>query len=437
MVQETLVETDAAARASLSARIEAAWERSDALFDWLTGTALLERPIRLRQPFLFYLGHLPAFAWNHLGRGAFGRASFAPDFDALFARGIDPPDTGDGPDDAAAWPRADDVRAYGERVRRELRPVLEQPALDATARLVLEHELMHHETLLYMLLRLDHVLKRPPAGAASQAPAPGVHLARVRIPAGRATLGAAHGSLPFGWDNEFPVCMLDVPGFEIDTTPVRNAEFLAFVEAGGYDDTRLWSDEAREWLRRRRHAHPLSWHRAADGWRVRTLFADVPFDVARDWPASVTWAEARAFARLHGRRLPSEAEYHRAAYGTPGGAERAQPWGDAAPAAEHGNFGLRRLVPVPVGAHPRGASAWGVLDLVGNGWEWTSTTFAPFPGFEPLPTYAGYSADFFDGRHYVLKGASWASDDALVRRSFRNWFQPHYPHVFTQFRCVS
>ena len=78
-----------------------------------------------------------------------------------------------------------------------------------------------------------------------------------------------------------------------------------------------------------------------------------------------------------------------------------------------------------------------MLDLVGNGWEWTSTAFAPFPGFEPLPAYPGYSADFFDGRHYVLKGASWASDDALVRRSFRNWFQPHYPHVFTQFRCVS
>jgi ergothioneine biosynthesis protein EgtB len=423
--------------ASLSARFEVAWRRSDAIFGWLEEAALLERPIRLRQPFLFYLGHLPAFAWNHLGRGACRRDSFAPAFDELFARGIDPPDTGDGPDDAAAWPPADDVRAYRERVRRELRPLLDEPAFDATARLVLEHELMHHETLLYMLLRLDHALKRPPSDAATATATTVPRPARVRVPAGRATLGAARGSLPFGWDNEFPVCACDVPAFEIDATPVRNADFLEFVEAGGYGDARLWSEVARDWLQRRRHGHPLSWRRTDDGWLVRTLFADLPFEQARDWPACVTWAAAQAFARLHGRRLPSEAEYHRAAYGAPGGDERAQPWGDAAPAAEHGNFGLRRLTPVPVGTHARGASAWGVLDLVGNGWEWTSTTFAPFPGFEPLPTYPGYSADFFDGRHYVLKGASWVTDEALVRRSFRNWFQPHYPHVFTQFRLVS
>lgn len=423
--------------APMSARIEASWQRSDAIFDWLAEGALLARPIRLRQPFLFYVGHLPAFAWNHLGRAAFQRPSYVADFDRLFARGIDPPDTTDGPDDAAAWPALDDVLAYRDRLRSELRPVLDEPAFDATAHIVLEHELMHHETLLYMLLRLEHALKRPPREAALPAASAGTPGGRVRVPAGHATLGVERGALRFGWDNEFPVCGQDVPAFEIDATPVRNADFLEFVEAGAYDDARLWSDEARDWLHRHGHTHPLSWRRTDGGWLVRTLFEDVPFDQARDWPASVTWAEAQAYARLHGRRLPSEAEYHRAAYGTPEGVERAQPWGDAPPAGEHGNFGLRCLRPVPVGSHPRGASAWGVLDLVGNAWEWTSTVFGPFAGFEALPTYPGYSADFFDGRHYVLKGASWASDDALVRRSFRNWFQPNYPHVFAQFRCVS
>jgi formylglycine-generating enzyme required for sulfatase activity len=137
----------------------------------------------------------------------------------------------------------------------------------------------------------------------------------------------------------------------------------------------------------------------------------------------VSLAEARAFARWRGERLPTEAEYHRAAFGQPNGG--------------HGNFGYRHWAPTPVGSHPEGASAWGVQDLVGDGWEWTDTVFAGLPGFTAyIPGYAGYSADFFDGKHYVLKGASWATADELVRPTFRNWFQAHYPYVFAKFRCV-
>ena len=158
---------------------------------------------------------------------------------------------------------------------------------------------------------------------------------------------------------------------------------------------------------------------------------------AWDWPVFVTWAEASAYARWHGRRLATEAEYHRAAYGSPDGRSHACPVGSRAARKPTRQLRAPRLDTSPVGAHPAGASAYGVLDLVGNGWEWTSTPFAPFPGFEPQPGYEGYSADFFDDRHFVLKGASWATSDGLVRRSFRNWFQPHYPHVFAQFRLVS
>ena len=91
---------------------------------------------------------------------------------------------------------------------------------------------------------------------------------------------------------------------------------------------------------------------------------------------------------------------------------------------------------MPVGSRPAGASAWGVQDLVGNGWEWTSTVFEPFPGFEPMPSYPVYSADFFDGKHYVMKGASPATAKELLRRSFRNWFRGNYPYVYATFRCV-
>jgi formylglycine-generating enzyme required for sulfatase activity len=147
-------------------------------------------------------------------------------------------------------------------------------------------------------------------------------------------------------------------------------------------------------------------------------------------------AEAEAFARWKGQRLPTEAEYHRAAFGMPKGGERPLPWGAARPGAMHGNFGFRHWDPVPVGSHPAGASAWGIHDLIGNGWEWTSTVFAPFPGFTPTPSYPRYSTDFFDGGHYVMKGASPATASELVRRSWRNWFRPRYPYPYATFRCV-
>jgi formylglycine-generating enzyme required for sulfatase activity len=118
------------------------------------------------------------------------------------------------------------------------------------------------------------------------------------------------------------------------------------------------------------------------------------------------------------------------------GAPRAYPWGDEPPDARRGNFDFHRWDPVPVGAFPSGDSAFGVADLLGNGWEWTSTVFEPFPGFRPFPFYPGYSADFFDGKHIVMKGGSARTAACLLRATFRNWFQPRYPYVYAAFRCV-
>ena len=134
--------------------------------------------------------------------------------------------------------------------------------------------------------------------------------------------------------------------------------------------------------------------------------------------------------------LPTEAQFHRAAYGTPQGAQRAYPWGSHEPAASHGNFDFHCWDPAPVTAHPAGDSAFGVSQLLGNGWEWTDTPFAPFEGFRPIASYPGYSANFFDGDHFVLKGGSPRTAARLLRRSFRNWFRPDYPHVYAGFRLV-
>jgi ergothioneine biosynthesis protein EgtB len=421
------------------AELERVWRRTDELFGLLEPAALFDQPIALRQPVIFYVGHLPAFAWNQLARGLRGAAAADGPKDELFARGIDPVDTdaytAARPED---WPSPAATLHYRDHVRARLREVADtlDPAREpdrGVLHTVLEHERMHHETLLYMFEQLAPARKRVPVEA--RPPAVAAANARVAIPAGTATLGAADEA-PFVWDNERARHEVLVPAFAIDALPVTNAGFRAFVDAGGYRERRFWEADAWAWRERRGLLRPQAWILRDRRLRHRTLAGDVPWDDGASWPASVSHAEATAYARWRGARLPTEAELHRAAYGAPDGTERAFPWGDDAPTDAHGNFGLRRFGPTPVGAFPKGASAWGVHELAGNGWEWTGTPFAPFPGFAPMPHYAGYSADFFDGRHFVMKGASWATDDVFLRRSFRNWFQPHYPYVFSKFRCA-
>jgi ergothioneine biosynthesis protein EgtB len=257
----------------------------------------------------------------------------------------------------------------------------------------------------------------------------------VRIPAGKATLGLRREGSAFGWDNEFEQHVVVVPEFEIDQYPVTNAQFLAFVNAGGYQDKSHWTEANWKWISENRIEHPGFWLRDGDGWKLRTMFEEIP--LPESWPVYVSHAEAAAFAHWAGKTLPTEAQWHRAAFGTPDGTEREYPWGDAAPGARHGNFDFERWSPAAVNAHPAGDSAFGVSDLTGNGWEWTSTLFGPFPGFEPFPFYLGYSANFFDNQHFVMKGGSPRTAACMLRRTFRNWFQPHYPHVYAGFRCVS
>ncbi len=420
------------------AALQDAWRRTDAIFDLIVPEAIYDQPIALRQPVIFYVGHLPAFAWNQLGGILRGLPPLHPDHDVLFARGIDPVDVdvyqAARPED---WPALEEVLAYRDRARARLRDLaagldLARPEDRRAIHTVVEHERMHHETLLYMFQELPPERKVRPRGW-TEAPLRSLPAGRVRVPGGRVRLGADAEAIPFGWDNEFPVHEVEVPDFTIDALPVRNAELRAFVDADGYSRRELWDDEAWAWRTRRGLTRPIAW--LADG-RYRAFFGDCPWEEARDWPASVSFAEAQAYARWRGARLPTEAELHRAAYGSPDG-PRTHPWGDERPAEAHGNFGLRRFDPAPVGAFPAGASAWGVHETVGNGWEWTSTPFAPFPGFTPMPNYRGYSQDFFDGRHFVLLGASWATDEVFLRPSFRNWFQPRYPFVFSKFRLVS
>ena len=436
---------------TLLSRMEDARARTDAIFELLPPNSFYDRPIPERHRLIFYLGHLEAFDWNLLST-ALGLESHDPGFNSLFAFGIDPVGGGLPTDTPADWPTIAQVEKYNRRVRqmldealhgsRALRSSSVDLAEGTLLHVAIEHRLMHAETLAYLLHNLPverKILQAAVNADRRSAPRP----RQVTIPAGVATLGrprrAAGG---FGWDNEFGEQEIHVPSFSIDVFPVTNAEYLKFVHAGGYDESSHWAPEDWEWKRRERIEHPHFWVRRSSSlpadpdtqWDYRTMFGSVPLPPA--WPVYVSHAEASAFARWSGKKLPSEAQWHRAAYADPNGSERAYPWGDAPPDATRGNFHHERWDAAPVDAHPAGASAFGVFDLLGNGWEWTSTVFGPLPGFEPFSFYPVYSANFFDGKHFVMKGGSPRTDACMLRRSFRNWFQPHYPHVYATFRCV-
>jgi iron(II)-dependent oxidoreductase len=430
-------------RPELLERLDQARVQTDRLFDLVKPDFLYERPIPERHRIIFYVGHLEAFDWNLLRERVLGRTSFHSEFDRLFAFGIDPVDGGLPSDQTADWPSLVQVRDYVVQARRAIDNGLaaaasrtrEEISSNLLLNVATEHRLMHAETLAYMLHQLPHdkKVRKPLLPELVVRP---VIPSMIEIPVGSAMLGLPRGQADlFGWDNEYEAHAVEVPAFSIDQYEVTNREYLRFVNAGGYEDRTLWEDADWNWKTAQAISHPVFWSHVNGEWRYRTMFEDILLPL--DWPVYVSHAEARAYAGWAGKSLPTEAQWHRAAVGTPEGPECPYPWGTEAPHRRLGNFDFERWDPAPVGAFPQGKSAFGVADLVGNGWEWTSTVFAPFSGFQPFEFYPGYSANFFDGEHYVMKGGSARTAACMLRCSFRNWFQPHYQYVYAGFRCVS
>lgn len=345
--------------------------RTRELFDLVVPEAYFDRPIALRNPIVFYEGHLPAFSVNTLIKLTLNRKGIDDRLETLFARGIDPEDETAVRSPTDLWPSREEVQAYARDADALVEEALTEPGEAAFT--ILEHEAMHQETLLYMLHELPHE-KKIASRRVDESTRPRTTTGRlesIAVPAGRTRLGAEPGV--FGWDNEFPAHTVDVPAFAIDSRPVTNGEYLECMTATGAKAPHFWSRGESEW-----------------SWRGMFEMTPLPLDA----PVWVTHDEAAAYARWKGARLPTEAEWHRA--------------------YDAGVAGL----------------------LAGHGWEWTSSFFAPFAGFAPMPSYPQYSADFFDDAHYVMKGASPATPRELIRPSFRNWFRPAYPYVYATFRCA-
>ncbi len=419
-------------RSYLLARLHAARAHTDELFGIVRPEFLFERPIAERHRLAFYIGHLDAFDWNLLS-APLGLTSEHEALDTLFAFGIDPVDGQLPSDQPSDWPPLQEFLRYRLQARERLEAVLHRDAvhgdeasrIDLLLNVAIEHRQMHAETLSYLMHRMPFNQKRAAHAHGSLAQR-SVEPETVTIGGGATTLGAPGTSGVFGWDNEFEAHRVDVPTFRIDKYKVTNQQFLAFVGDGGYARGDLWSDPDWNWKEANSISHPAFWLLRDGQWQWRSMFEAIPLPL--DWPVYISQAEASAYARWAGRKLPTEAQWQRAAFGANEGAR----------ASEHalGEPPLR-FDPLAVDAAELISSGpFPVVGMHGNGWEWTSTVFAPFAGFRRFDFYPGYSEPFFDGKHFVLKGGSVRTAAAMLRPSFRNWFQPHYPYVYAGFRCV-
>ena len=409
-------------------------DRSRLLTDAVDDDDLVRQHSPLMSPLVWDLAHVGNQEELWLVRDVGGRPPVRRDIDQLY--------------DAFKHARADrpslpllgpeGTRSYVREVRDKVLDVLAHSPLEGRPLLdkafafgmVAQHEQQHDETMLAThQLRVGRaVLDAPP-------PPPPARLAaaEVLVPGGPFTMGTS--TEPWALDNEHPAHEVEVDPYFIDTAAVTNGAYLAFIDAGGYDEPAWWS--AAGWAHRQEAGltAPRFWEREADTWwrlRFGTREQVPPWEPVMH----VCFYEAQAYARWAGRRLPTEAEWEKAARWDPAtGRSRRYPWGDQDPGPQHANLGQRHLRPAGAGAYPRGASPLGVHQLIGDVWEWTSGDFGGYPGFAAFP-YPEYSLVFFGSDYKVLRGGSFGSDAVAVRGTFRNWDYPIRRQIFAGFRCA-
>ncbi|MFD9224192.1 ergothioneine biosynthesis protein EgtB [Streptomyces sp. NPDC060064] len=389
----------------------------------------------LMSPLVWDLAHIGNQEEQWLLRTVAGREALRPEIDSVY--------------DAFEHPRAlrptlpllapAEARAYASDVRGRVLDVLDRTPLEGgrlvdagfAFGMIAQHEQQHDETML-----ITHQLRKGPAALTAPEPPAGSTKglpAEVLVPGGPFAMGTS--TEPWALDNERPAHQRLVPAFFIDTVPVTCGAYQAFIEDGGYTERRWWAADGWDQIRQHDIAAPLFWRREGGQWLRRRFGVTEP--VPADEPVlHVSWYEADAYARWAGRRLPTEAEWEKAARHDPdAGRSRRFPWGDDDPTPSHANLGQRHLRPAPVGSYPDGESPLGVRQLIGDVWEWTSSDFLPYPGFAAFP-YREYSEVFFGSAHKVLRGGSFAVDAVACRGTFRNWDLPVRRQIFSGFRTA-
>lgn len=426
----------AALRELIAGELIAARERTARLTDCVEDHDLTAQHSPLMSPLVWDLAHIGNQEELWLLRNVAGRDPMHPEIDPLY--------------DAFEHPRSErptlpllppaEARAYAHEVRGRVLDLLEASPLEGTRLLtdgfafglIAQHEQQHDETML-----ITHQLRRGPVALTSPPPPAPVGADRlppeVLVPAGPFTMGT--DTEPWALDNERPAHQVELPAFRLDTTPVSNAAYQRFIADGGYDEPRWWTPEGWKHRLQAGLVAPLFWTEEGGQW-LRRRFGAVEPVPPQEPVLHVSWYEADAYARWAGRRLPTEAEWEKAARFDPvSGRSRRFPWGDASPGPEHANLGQRHLQPAPVGSYPDGGSAHGARQLIGDVWEWTASDFLPYPGFRAWP-YREYSEVFFGPEYKVLRGGSFAVAPVACRGTFRNWDYPIRRQIFSGFRTA-
>jgi len=298
--------------------------------------------------------------------------------------------------------------------------------------MILQHEYQHNETMLQTLQLMKGEGYRPEAEVELPEGDPTYEM--VHVPGGPFIMGTADRA--WALDNERGAHEVDVPAFEIDRTPVTNRAYLEFVESGSYENEEIWDPNGWAWIQAERVHAPKHWYqREPHSWWTERFGFDEP--LRPNAPVvHVSFYEADAYARWAGKRLPTEAEWEKAASWDPkAGTKRLFPWGDEPPTPRRANLDQLAFRPADAGAYPSGASACGVLGMIGDVWEWTASDFEAYPGFESFP-YREYSEVFFGPDYKVLRGGSWATRPGAIRTTFRNWDYPIRRQLFVGFRCA-
>lgn len=435
----TLVAADSRRRA-LEAFLREYRRRTHRLLDPLTEDDLERQFDPIMSPLVWDVGHVANFEELWLLREVDGRPPSDSRLDAVY-NPFDNPRSVRAELDVLNRPEA---FAYLDAVRADALRILRATEFDPDRPLVREgyvwwmvaqHEAQHQETMLQALDLRGDLPPYPAALERAVARPPRVNdEARVAIPGGPFLMGTDDGA--HAYDNERPQHRLDVPPFVIDRYPVSAGRFAAFVAAGGYEREEWWSADGWAWRAQTGCDAPQGWMAGARGeWEVRRFGAVAPLDPA-EVVEHVSFWEAEAFTRFAGGRLPTEAEWEKAARWDPVvGVPRRYPWGDTAPTGDHANLDHRTFGPALVGSYPKGASAYGVEQLVGDVYEWTSSAFLPYPGYQSFP-YPEYSEVFLGDDFRVLRGASWATSSLVARPTFRNWDYPQRRQIFAGIRVA-
>jgi len=425
---------------SAGTHLAAARARTLELIEPLTDEQLLRQHTPIMSPIVWDLGHIANYEEQWSIRALDPRAPIDQDLDRMYDPVANPRPTRN----RLPLPDRERVLAYMQQVRLRTRRQLAQVTFDPTDpllvdgyvyKMIAQHEAQHTETVLQTIQLIDGLVYEPSRRREPAAAIVSPDAEYAVIPAGPFVMGTDDRTIAY--DNERPAHLVELPRYRIDLAPVTNAQYLAFMLDGGYRRRELWGDDGWRWLAESAVWHPAQWRVEPDGTWAELSFGRLAPLVSDRPVVHVSWYEADAYARWAGKRLPTEAEWEKAAaWDLETRVARRYPWGDAPPTDDHANLDQRSFGPAAIGAFPRGRSFFGCHQMIGDVWEWTASDFAPYRGFSAFP-YREYSEVHFGRGYKVLRGGSWATAPIAVRTTFRNWDLPQRRQVFAGLRCAA